>query len=148
MITNEDNIVLNTPLIYPSAPLPENENIDYNLQQHQILYNQANIQNPTVNILQPNPSDCKAQFQKRLIDNYPTRTIFTLCAILLISNVIIFLLEVTYRSFLPNNKENLYKTMVVSKYLAYAAFANIIYAILGFISGWLTLIFNLPAFKA
>ena len=137
MISNDDNRVL-TPLVTPSAPVLENEYFhNQHFQQHQIVYSQANNQNPSVNILESDLLSHKDQFKKRLVDNYPARTIFLLSAILFFSNIIIVLLEVTYRSFLPNNKENLYKTMVVSKYLAYAAFANIIYAILGLMSGWL-----------
>ena len=114
MISNEDNRVL-APLVTPSAPVLENEYFhNQHFQQHQIFYNQANNQNPSVNILESDLLSHKDQFKKRLVDNYPTRTIFLLSAVLFVSNIIIFLLEVTYRSFLPNNKENMYKTYIAT----------------------------------
>ena len=52
-----------------------------------VTYSQSNEANPTVNISVPNIS-AKAQFQKRLIDNYPEKLVINYSLGLMFTNLV------------------------------------------------------------
>ena len=78
--------------------------------------------------------DYKYLFEKRLNETYNQQFVKIISSIFLISNLIIFYLEVSYSIKLANERYNSYNSLFVSKYIAYTALANMIYASIAFLT--------------